>query len=86
MPCKAMAHSPQVGGASCSGAFAGLNPVVTNKCWALQENPLSWPGRRSPIQKDHIQQGKRSYQQHKLIISARLLTNELPGSKMGMEE
>ena len=31
-----------MGGASHSGAFAGPNPVATNKCWALQENPLSW--------------------------------------------
>ena len=27
---------------SCSRALAGLNSVATNKCWASQENPLSW--------------------------------------------
>ena len=31
-----------MGGASCSRALAGLNSVATNKCWASQENPLSW--------------------------------------------
>jgi hypothetical protein len=32
-----------MGGASRSRALAGPNPVATNKCWASQENPLSWP-------------------------------------------
>jgi hypothetical protein len=31
-----------MGGASRSRALAGPNPVATNKCWASQENPLSW--------------------------------------------